>query len=413
MSNVIKNDIKPKIPYSNKLTDYLYANISVGNSGSSNIRAEYSSTQNLPLIGQQEDFEMRVVRFKVPMASVPLFVFRPGRYYVGFGLGVDADAPSLITDLTTAVEVRHTAMHGPDPQMPTPYQDGIYSIKDFLRDVNRAIREAWLEINPGADVYPYIKLDECCKIFELVMPIFREVGGNHYESLFYPVDSTGYRLLMSPALYALFEGFCAYKWPFHTGVVAVDGTARPELVYGIQVNSISAKDIFAPPVVPKATPPFANEGEPAQFYNDDEQRADFFHCYKQNQSSIYAWLQASRIIITSSMSVVREAILAPDDDNRPERLELLTDFIIEQDNDNSHREYVYYNDTGNERYMNLKDEGPLRRIDMKMFIEFEQGILVPLYIMPGNECSIKLGFRRKWNNDLYQVSDPDRHTKGP
>jgi hypothetical protein len=403
-------DNRPKIKYSNKLTDYLYANIIINNElQNRNILAQYSSTQNLPLIGKQEDFEMRVVRFKIPMATVPLFVYNEDKYFISVARGVTRENPAdfeVLNQFGTGipiekVEVPFISARSPDDnQMPVPYERGIYSIKDFLFMLNTAMRTLWLQVEgPTLASYPYFRYDECCGTFELVMPTetIPAVEGvpQHQQSQFYPQNPTGYRLLLSSPLYTLFSGFSAYKLSFRNGF-----EGDTDLMYALSVNSFSCKEI-------------AQCDEPYAFNLPDEQSAQFYHCYKQAQSSVYAWLQASRIVVTSSMSVVREAILLGADDNRPERLELLTDFHIEQNNDVGHKEYIYYTDSGTERYMNIKDEGPLRRIDMKIFIEFEQGILVPLYIAPGAECNLKLGFRRKWHNDLYQISDADRHTKGP
>jgi hypothetical protein len=424
MSNTITINPQPKIAHSNKLTDFFYANIIINNDNTDkNIEATYTSTQNLPLIGRQEDFEMRVVRFKIPMGTVPLFLYKSNTYYISIGKGVDRADPSLISDVVAPIEVQFTQKFQADPNMPKVYQQGVYAIEDFLREVNDAIGEAWINILAPIvpTSFPYIKLVN--NAFEFVMPLVSNatVGGDltNVYSEWFPIKQDGYRLLMSAPLYTLFEGFSSYRWSAVTGLVDTGGTSYPELQYAITINDYSVKDVFQ---VPTAPGQYNNTGNRVDFYNTllqggadvaEQQGVDYFHCYKQGQSSVYAWLQASRILITSSMSVVREAILIAKDDNRPERLELLTDFFIEQNNLVSHREYIYYNDQGNERYMNLKDEGPLRRVDMRVFIEFEQGALIPLFIMPGAEINLKLGFRRKWHNDLYQISDPERHTKGP
>jgi hypothetical protein len=109
------------------------------------------------------------------------------------------------------------------------------------------------------------------------------------------------------------------------------------------------------------------------------------------------------------MALVKEGVLITRNQGNPLRLEVLTDFEIPQDGSNV-REYIYFNDNGNERWHNIKDQGALRRIDMRVQIQFQDLSTLPLVIMPGHEVNVKLGWRRKKANYLLQITDPDRQS---
>lgn len=434
----------------NKLTEFVYANINVHNDDDDNdIFAKYSTTQDLPLIGNQQDFQLRVVRFKIPMSNVPLFLWEPDDFAIGIGrmpLGsTEYDDEAIEGLLSTPILYPSNAGRGSGPNTPTEYSRAVYDIQTFLNYVNFALYNLYNEFLGRTDPVdqfnaPYFKLDPCCNIFQLVMPLDNALNPqevnldydiNGTSSPFYPNQlDGGLKMLMSPKLYELFNGFPAYRrreaiqaGPFGIPLLYMLLIEPPE-----EKTTIRSKDDGVVPPEPVGN--IFRTRNPATNAPDLlVQTSAYWQCQVQNTSSVYAWQQANKLLITSSMSVVREAQLEAEDDlqesGRPLRLELLADFNIEQTNDAGYKEFVYYNDQGQNRYMNIKDEGALRRIDMQVFIQFSKPVSTgtngerrripfPLTIRPGSEFGLKLGFKRKDHNDRFQISERDeRHTKGP
>ena len=128
------------------------------------------------------------------------------------------------------------------------------------------------------------------------------------------------------------------------------------------------------------------------------------YSFPQDYSSLYAFQQVSRIIIGSSIALVKETVLTIEAGGRPRRFEVLTDFEIPQ-NSNKMREYIYYYPEGEPRYHNFKDSGEFRFMDLRVFVQFQDLTTVPLVIAPNLEVNVKFQFKRRKINEFYQITD--------
>jgi hypothetical protein len=203
---------------------------------------------------------------------------------------------------------------------------------------------------------------------------------------------------MSSELQGFFNGFQSFYYG-PNGTRDTTGTAYPDLNWGLYFNS-DPNDLMT-------LPQFGNC--PARSVNE----------VPQTSSSTYAFQQVSRIIITTNIALVRESILIKTDNTsvdqssrggNPLRLEVLTDFEIPQDAA-AQNQYIYYNGVDNERWHNIKDSGDLRRIDLKVFVQFQDLSITPLFIAPGHEVNVKLGWRRKINNREFQITDLTQNSR--
>ena len=52
-----------------------YYNVLISNKNNYAIPAEFNETQTIPYLDHAEDYEMTIVRFKVPLYNVPLFTY--------------------------------------------------------------------------------------------------------------------------------------------------------------------------------------------------------------------------------------------------------------------------------------------------------------------------------------------------
>jgi hypothetical protein len=419
---------------SNKVTNHVYANILINNNTDDLIRAEYLVNQNQPILSKQEDFQMRLIRFKVPMSAVPMFIFEPNRYFISIGIAQDnlavppTDQNRTINQFILPPEeaVFYPQLYNNNSVRDTEpaYRNGVYHINDFLRGVNEALRTLWAQIagvapyngitgagvGISADNPPRIGFSTAQNRFYFQLPVrtdledppgtLRGVSPLFYHALNEYFPGLGsLRIYMSASLYALFNGFPAFEYG-PRGVIDINaGVPIPQLTHALNLDfdRCSVKTNVVPIL---GTPADPNDLPwPVQI------------CY-QEQTSVYAWQHASRILVTSSMGFVKECVVA----NRrgstgtPDQLEVLTDFSVVQDPSSSNREYIYFADNGSTRYIDTKATGVLNTIDVRVLVEFDNGARVPLFIKPHEEVNLKLAFDRKPHNDTVQISDATHHT---
>lgn len=395
-----------------KLTSYIYTNIFLNNNSKIAIAAEYITTQDLPIVPDQQDYQLRIVRLKVPMSTVPLFKFKVGEYFVSFGWTTPNGTPETIEAVTPpqpVIFVPSIANDVPLIHLGSPYDKAVYNIEDFLAMINTAIGLAWADLvaAPPAwlpvgylnDDNPYFIYD--CEIgcIHAILPAVPTDAD--YPTPFYPAlcgtGTQGLVLLMSSDLYSFLNGFQSFYYG-PNGLTTTANVNFPNLNWAMYFNADQSNLV--------SLPQFG--ACPARFVNE----------VPQTTSSTYAFQQVSRIIMTTNVALVRESVLVKTDNTNinstgsgnPLRLEVLTDFEIPQDA-LSQKQYVYYNGEDNERYHNIKDSGDLRRIDLKVFVQFQDLTIIPLFIAPGHEVNVKLGWRRKFNNIDYQITDTNMYSR--
>jgi len=417
---------------SNKVTNHVYSNILISNNTNDLIRAEYVVNQTQPILSHQEDFQLRLVRFKIPMSAVPMFIFEPERYYLSLAIATEVFVPTpgglpvpqeTHTDVLPALEVpfypQLTPYESAKASEPA-YRNGVYHINDFLRGVNRVLRVLWdqvkadpayvdiiNEITLQDNEYPKLNFSTSQNRFFFELPLRREAPDDLYSTMFFPGRHDNFpegnrpsiRILMSSDLYSLFNGFPAYDF----GPQGVN-RSEPNLNYGLSLH-------FNRDQCCNCVNRYYNEGVNA-VPGADEQLPYPYQCVYQEQTSVYAWQHASRLLISSSMGFVKETLVSNERNTSgtPDSFEVLTDFALQQDSNTSSREYIYYNDQGGMRYIDTKATGQLNRVDVRILVEFDNGSRIPLYIKPHHEVNLKLAFDRKPHNDIVQISDTQRHT---
>jgi hypothetical protein len=469
------------VPTSDKTTNNIYANVTIANNTKENIRADYETTQGYPILSEQNDFELRVLRFRIPMSSVPSFLFERGKYFIGYAFGQDEYGdpfrvgdpsyvpfnPEVIHKPTSGNTLRlggyvraDFGIFGQEEVKFTPgatqrsdktqlfdpgYRDAVYHIEDFLAMVNRALRAGWLRLkaairsnnglggaadpvmnqfypyaqNNNANDGPYITLEDAK--FVLNLPMYED--GDNFVHLFEPSGQAntnatnpgapaprmaGIKLLMSAPLYRFFNGFPGFNF----GVGGIDGSNpdRTSSVPGTEPNALNYGILVYDPsgCQVKLCPSQVDENVTVDG-NTDLNRT--LQRYPQEQSSVFAFGRATRLVVTTTMALTKEIDLRNDVSGlNPRQFEVLTDFIIPQDSVISNREPVVFNDPGNERYYDLKGGGVLSRVDLRVLVEYLDGRLIPLLLAPGEELTMKLNWHRKPPNELKQITDPDRFT---
>lgn len=414
-----------------KLVEFLYSNILINNNTNQAVAAFYNETQDLPILSNQQDFQLRVVRLKVPMNTVPLFLYKPETYYISFGLSqpftddtIDkAKCDNTVYNILPPVEVEFC----PDvDRFSVPvvsadqYLNSVHNYESFLAQINHALSKLWDTAWSGStetllyqemleNIYgttkpfaPYFRIDDCSNCFQFCWPQGAPTQNKFSTNPFFPslgISNTGtediyygIKILMSAPLHSLLNGFQS----FYFGPTGVEDLLTKQVYPNL--NFALYFDVF---------PNNLKEFLPVDF--DDP---GLWWVKTQEQSSLYAWQTASRIIITTNISLVKESVLIGVNAGKPVRLEVLTDFTIPQTGIDSVNEYLYYDNIDNDRWINLVDMGALNRMDLKVFVQFSDLSLMPLIIAPNHEFNIKLGFRRKLANASFQNSSMPYNISG-
>ena len=393
-----------------KLTTNVYSNILIPNDSSTSIRAEYTTTQDIPLLSDMQDYTLKVSRLSIPMSGVPLFKFKDDAYKLTWAYQPkNNQASNLFTEVGEVYTVNFDQAVAPgNPLLQnTPYNRAVFNISDFLYMINAALEQMWTNLlanlaGPGeildgwnttsatAPAFVYNCNDNC---IEFVQPIIS-------TNLNYPVVFSGFdcgngneqfRLLMSDELWSFFNGFQADLYG-PNGVIDTSAGGLPftSLNVGLKFGRgsvFNTNEIGICPIQSVLSTP-------------------------QIASSLYSFQRASRIIITTSLPLVKESVLiSSQGSGNPQRFEILTDFEIPPENKINPNEPVYYYGDDSDRHYNLKDSGPLYKVQIGVFVQWKDGSRTQLYIAPGETFYMKLHFQRKLANDQFQISDKNQYSQ--
>lgn len=112
----------PEIP-----RDYLYYNVEIPKTSK---YADYNVTKIITILNDPKEYELAVVRFKIPSDSIPIFFFETNYWAVTITKnGIDH------TSYLTFVQNSNTKSYG---------QDAIWTTNDFVKSVNNALKASYL-----------------------------------------------------------------------------------------------------------------------------------------------------------------------------------------------------------------------------------------------------------------------------
>jgi len=364
----------------NTNSDFGYLNILLNNSSDEIIESSYNETQSQPILTQMQDFNLAIVRLKIPTTAIPLMVFEDNAYFIGFSLG-DNDTNLLIEDVNYDIYVNGSNA--------SPQNRFIYYYNQFLTCVNNALARLWttaLATPAYATIIPapsYIdvnrpkfRLSPQETYIELLVP-FKD--SENPATPFYPKNPNGINILMSKKLFYFFSGFSA-------GISLTGGFGGdPRMSYKLQIgNYLNGESNIA--TLPY--PPL-----PSLTYN----------IVSQDYPSLFLWQTLTRIIITTTIPIETETILIKGQDGKPNKQSILTDFEISQ-TQLGLREYIYFYPQGELRRNNFKSTGWLDRFDCKVWFQTKDLSIYPVYIPPTFECNIKIEFKRRKAKELLQYT---------
>jgi hypothetical protein len=359
--------------------DHIYLSLSVINNSPDTVSlANFVQTDmNIPYLQKSEEWEVGLIRWRLPSSQIPIFNFASNAYYVTLRPhGGAAGVPVAVTF---------------DPnQTGAVFNQGVYSFQAFVSMVNTALATAYGALVTKPTAAPFIAFNSATQMFSLyTTPVNGGVPG------YYSADSAAgsVEIWFNDLLYAFFVGFDAY-WG---GVPTVQ--PPPNNMY-LNYMVLASNNIVN--VVNGATLGFPAPYNVSLYRTDTE-----FICTE-------AWNGAMVIIFRSNtMGVTPEyvsavstnpstVISAVTPSNQLANLSLIEDFNIPQDA-SLNSAIIDYATSGYVRWNDLNIQGPLRSIDLTP--QWQDRVLntFNIYLQYGEVFNVKLAFRRKLGRLLSGV----------
>lgn len=377
---------------SNYNNDVGYYNVLINNDTDDNKIAEFQETRQAPVLSNMQDWQLAVVRFKIPAVSIPLFIFEDvedpnnannyiSPYYVGVSVGSNYTNPFI-------QNVVYLPQFGTSTSTIRPYNRFMYYYTSFLQMINEAIKQLMLtaELVPpysglfgGLDMNlesPFFRIDDSNSYIKLILPI---ETGPKTSPFVYNTNGQYVNLHFSKKLFYFLAGFNAKL------------LQSPPQQYMDYVLMISLPNTYDNLITLKEYDTLPDR--PAlSFYQD--------------YSCLYLWNTLSRILLTTNIPVEQELIGVKGADGQNYSQTLLTDFEVPPNREGNQRDYIFYF-ADFPRYINFSSNGDLRQMDLRIFFQTRDLQTFPLQIPPTFEASIKLQFKRRKAKELLQYSGED------
>lgn len=324
------------------------------------IQATYDVTLTEPLLDNPSDYYASIVRFTIPINTIPIF---------SFPVDISQNNPNVSALLigigtTGGVEYPQNIVYIPRSDLPVPTAGSsapyftfnqitseyyfIYSIQAFINMVNTALAAAVTASGIGVAA-PYYVYTPQSQLFSLIV-----------SQAFLNTNAT---IFMNELLLNYFDGF------FFDDKNTIQNGLR--LYHNL--NPIP----YGSPV-----------GGPYQYF--------------QEYTSLPLWFDIRKVVITtSSLPVVTEANpgFNPTTNSSANYIPIITDFAVTFNNISDINTVVTYNPTAQYRLVDMKSNVPLTRIQLTINWLSKSGYLYPLFIAPNQSAELKIGFFRK---ELYR-----------
>lgn len=343
-----------------KNTDHIYYDMSLTNSGATNLIANLFDQRNQPLLDNPNEYHLSVVRFTVPTSYLPIFVWRD------IGTNDPDNNYYSVTISRAGVNYRVFLTYVPQnfPANNTNQQYlFVYSYQQFIDTINVALNQAFLLAGGTGTSPPYLLYNANTGLISLV------------AQYAYANSAGQYQIYMNNPLYLFFDNFKSSR----LGVNQIAG--KDNLIF---VQNNGNNDFMS-------HPPFSA-------------LSNVFDSYimTQEYNSLFLWNSVrSLVFITNTVPVCDEALNVKNSESLTTGStyrKIMTDFELNIQSgisNNTLRSYVQYAVSGEYRLIDLQSNTPLYTFDIQIFFQTADLKLYPLYISNNQSISIKVMFRNK------------------
>lgn len=358
------------------MEDNVYLNIVINNTsnqGNAPTIARYESTKTEPILEKSSDYYCAVLRFTLPLESVPLFIMP-----VIPNSGLTNTTPLIIGVNDGIADISTNLIYVPDNNLPQPNQNDpnkqitsdyyyVYSYKVLIDMINTALNTVIAASTIVVTENPYFYYDPVTQLISL-----------YVENVF----TTG---AASPVIYMneqLQHYLDAFRFRFQ-------GYNQPNGKDYIMNLSNPANNTGY--VYPAGTP----TNPPTYFI------------FTQEYSVIQYWNSLRKIFFTSnSIPITKEfepgfSLINYNQNNVASSQPIITDFVPPLETAGQSRAIAYFVPSSQYRLIDMQNDGPLYKIDIAVYWQDKDGNQYPLTIGVFHQIEIKLGFFRK---ELYKGS---------
>lgn len=367
-----------------KTPDNVYLNVNIKNpiekNSLNNIKEEpifawFNKTYTEPIINDCSLYYVSVIRFDVPLSTLPLFIMpiiynQSNANLTPLIIGINYLGTNYYENLIYEPDnnISPPIQNDPNKQVITPYYY-VYTYQLLLNMLNKSLINV---INSSGFVipsnigYPYFFLDTSEKLIKLVVPDIFTTGINK------PI------IYCNEMLLQYIESIEVFFWGYNQN----DGRDFDFILdrNPIYPNYNNACDISGNPI----TIIYPN-------------RPDYW-LYTQEYTFLKYWTSIKKILfISDSLPVRKEIVPINDDDNSGLNnfLKILTDFVPQIETGFDNRDILYYEPVSQYRLVDLLCNQPLYKLDLKIYWQDKDDNLYPVTIQRNQEINIKLIFTKK------------------
>lgn len=342
--------------------DNVYLNIVFNHDdsqGNKSTAAVYNSYRSAPIIAKCNDYYCSVVRFDLPLDTVPLFIMpitnNPN----------DMNESSLIigmTDTNNQNPVSFNIAFWPAVDMPVPSVGQqtspyyyVYSYNHMIDMINFKLAEAYANAFNGqpASNAPYFVYNGTTQLISLMLP-------EAYAT-------TSSVIFMNNELSTFLDAFQLYSY----------GDNQP-LGRDFDINFRDGQ---------------INDTNHVMYNNNN------YYQITQEYSTLPMWSQLRKILILTNSIPINAEYIQINDSSQNVTLPVITDFVLSFNQAGDSRSLAVYNPTSQYRLIDLISTGDLYNINLQVYWVDRLGNRNPLLLSVFQQGSVKIAFLKK---ELYR-----------
>lgn len=315
--------------------------------------ASIVSTLNLPLLDDPEKYHASVIRWSLPGRAVPIFVFEPLDYIVGFIYNVAGTPTELFTNFVTYVSYDQSA------ETTDEWYYYVYQYQQMIDMVNDAFDAAFTAFKAahGGEPEtspPQLVLDPNTGLISLYVEQSYISGANRLD------------VIMNQDTLSFFQGF----------------TTEDRLTFSPSYSRIIIQDLGTN-IVEAKNPHISSS-------------AGTWYKIPQQYPCLYAFHKVRSILLLSnSLPSAPEFNPAGADSNTLDNRNIVSDFIVTSETGTSLQSIIEYLPTAEYRLIDLLSHSPISTIDFQFnFVDF-RGNVRRILLGANDEMTIKILFIKK------------------
>ncbi len=341
--------------------------------GTQPVPAEYNRTKTLPIIGNCSDYYCSVVRFEIPLDSVPLYVMpiipnQPDNdltiYVVGYNVsGVNyAENVTYIADNNIVLPSGFQNQNG---MVVDPYYF-VYTYNNLLNSVNESLNDLFAisglsGMLPSGTIAPFFTFSPTSQLFSLTVPEQLLPGST---------SGVGASIFINTPFQTLINSFqFSYNSPGNQPYGADYYFILGDFVDNNTITFSGASGMYV--------------------------------VYTQEYPTTQNWISLRKLLITTNTIPIQSEYVPTFNQNGTQNsnagsLNILTDFTPQIETlAGASRTIAYYVPTSQYRLIDMKADRPLYNIQLKILWQDKYGNLYPVLISVTQQASIKLAFLKK------------------